>query len=65
MNRNADGRGNLTVRGLTVRGLAIRCLKAGPLVIVLALGLTLSACDKCGDFFWEKPGSCKNVPAPN
>jgi hypothetical protein len=60
MNRNADGRGNVTVRGL-----AIRCLKAGPLVAMLALGLALSGCDKCGDFFWEKPGSCKSGPAPN
>jgi hypothetical protein len=60
MNRNADGRGNVTVRGV-----AIRCLKVGPLVAVLALGLALGACDKCGDFFWEKPGSCKSGPAPN
>jgi hypothetical protein len=59
MNRNADRRGNVTVRGL-----AIRCLKAGPLVAVLALGLALSACDKCGDFFWQH-GSCKSGPPPN
>ena len=45
--------------------LALRCLKAGPLIAVLTLGLALSACDKCGDFFWEKPGTCKSGPAPN
>lgn len=44
--------------------LALRCLKAGPLIAVLTLGLALSACDKCGDFFWEKPGTCKSGPAP-
>jgi hypothetical protein len=32
---------------------------------MLALGLSLSACDKCGDYFWEKPGACKSGPAPN
>jgi hypothetical protein len=34
----------------------------------LALGLTLSACDKCGDFIWNKPPGpayCKGGPAPN
>jgi hypothetical protein len=45
--------------------LASRVLKAGPLVAALALGLALSACDRCGDFFWEKPGTCKNGSAPN
>ena len=31
--------------------------------LLLALGtlaLTLSGCDKCGDFFWNKPGACRN-----
>jgi hypothetical protein len=32
---------------------------------VLALGLARSACDKCSDFYWEKPGTCKSGPAPN
>lgn len=32
---------------------------------VLAFGLTLSACDKCGDFPWSNPGSCKAGPSPN
>jgi hypothetical protein len=50
---------------MTIRDLASRALRAVPLVAVLALGLTLSACDKCSDFFWEKPGSCKSGPAPN
>ena len=36
-----------------------------PLVAALALGLTLSACDRCGDFFWEKqPATCKAMPPP-
>jgi hypothetical protein len=47
-------------------GLVRRCLRIGPLVVVLALSLGLSACDKCGDFFWQKqPGACKGGPAPN
>jgi hypothetical protein len=50
---------------MKLTNLAARLLKAGPLIAVLGLGLALSACDKCGDFFWEKPGSCKNGPAPN
>jgi len=58
--------GNRDTRStMKLENLALRCLKAGPLVAVLALGLALSACDKCGDFFWEKPGSCKSGPAPN
>lgn len=27
------------------------------LVTVLALGLMLAGCDKCGDWFWNKPAS--------
>ncbi len=27
------------------------------LACLLALGLTLSACDKCGDWFWNRPSS--------
>jgi hypothetical protein len=50
---------------MTIRDLASRVLRAVPLVAVLGFGLALSACDKCGDFFWEKPGSCKSGPAPN
>lgn len=50
---------------MTIRDLASRALRAVPLVAVLALGLTLSACDKCFDFPWDKPGSCKSGPAPN
>jgi hypothetical protein len=50
---------------MTIRDLASRALRAIPLVAVLGLGLTLSACDKCFDFPWDKPGSCKNGPAPN
>jgi len=37
-------------------------------VCALALGLLLSACDKCGDFIWDKPSSpsyCKSGPPPN
>ena len=36
-----------------------------PVIAALALGLTLSACDRCGDFFWQRPGACKNGPAPS
>jgi hypothetical protein len=50
---------------MKVRDLALRLCKAVLLMAVLALGLALSACDKCGDFFWERPGACKNGPAPN
>lgn len=50
---------------MTVRELMRRCAKAAPLVAVLALGLALSACDKCGDFPWNQPGSCKAGPAPS
>jgi hypothetical protein len=42
-----------------------RCVRIGPLAAVLALSLTLAACDKCGDFFWQtRPGACKAGPAP-
>jgi hypothetical protein len=50
---------------MTVRELLRRCLKVAPLAAVLGLSLALSACDKCGDFFWNSTGSCKNGPAPN
>ena len=50
----------------TAPRLAARRVRLGPLVAVLALGLALSACDRCGDFFWQKqPGACKSGPAPN
>ncbi len=53
-------------RAATARRRAGWRAKLGPLVAVLALGLALSACDRCGDFFWQKqPGACKNGPAPN
>jgi hypothetical protein len=53
-------------REARVARLAARCVRLGPLVAVLALGLALSACDRCGDFFWQtQPGSCKSGPAPN
>jgi len=45
--------------------LARRRVRLVPLVAVLAMGLALSACDRCGDFFWQKPGACKSGPAPN
>jgi hypothetical protein len=50
---------------MKVRNLLLRCLKAGPLIAALTLGLALSACDKCFDFPWSQPGSCKTAPAPN
>ena len=43
-----------------------RRVRLVPLVAVLGLGLALSGCDKCSDFFWQKqPGACKAGPAPN
>jgi hypothetical protein len=46
--------------------LAGRRIRLVPLVAVLGLGLALSGCDKCTDFFWQKqPGACKAGPAPN
>jgi len=49
-------------RGACTRSGAAR---AATLIAVLALGLTLSACDKCGDFIWQKePGACKGGPPP-
>ncbi len=50
---------------MTLTDLMHRCRKAAPLIAVLALGLALAACDKCMDFPWEKPASCKRGPAPN
>jgi hypothetical protein len=40
-------------------------LRIVPLAAVLALSLALSACDRCGDYFWQQQGSCKAGPAPN
>ena len=39
-----------------------RCLKALPLLAALALGLTLAACDHCGD--WNTH-SCHTQPDPH
>jgi hypothetical protein len=50
---------------MRIRHLASRALRVVPLIAVLGLGLALSACDKCFDFPWDKPGSCKSGPAPN
>ena len=46
--------------------LAGRRVRLVPFVAVLGLGLALSGCDKCSDFFWQKqPGACKAGPTPN
>jgi hypothetical protein len=50
---------------MTSRDLLRRCLKVAPLAAVLGLSLALSACDKCFDFPWDRPGTCKTAPAPN
>ncbi len=50
---------------MKIRDLASRALRALPLVAVLGLGLALSACDKCGDFPWDRPSSCKSGPPAN
>jgi len=50
---------------MTFRELLHRCARVAPLAAVLGLSLALSACDKCFDFPWDRPGSCKNGPAPN
>ena len=38
-----------------------------PALAALALALTLTACDSCGDFPWQnnRPGSCHGAPPPN
>ena len=46
---------------MTVKKLLRRCAKAAPLAAVLAASLALSACDKCFDFPWDRPGSCKSA----
>jgi hypothetical protein len=50
---------------MKLKGIVSRCVKVAPLAAVLAMSLALSACDKCFDFPWDRPGSCKNGPAPN
>jgi hypothetical protein len=40
------------------------CLKALPVLAVLALGFALAACDRCGDFDWQGH-ACHTHPAPN
>ncbi len=50
---------------MTIRKLASRALRALALVAVLGFGLTLSACDKCGDFFWNRPDACRSGPPAN
>ena len=42
-----------------------RCVRIAPLAAVLAASLALSACDKCFDFPWDRPGTCKSAPPPN
>jgi hypothetical protein len=50
---------------MTFGKLMSRCLRFAPIAAVLTLGLALSACDVCGDFFWQKqPGACRAAPAP-
>ena len=31
---------------------------------VLLLAATAAACDKCGDFVWNKPGACRDYGPP-
>jgi hypothetical protein len=38
-----------------------RACKVLPIIAVLTLGLALSACDHCGDFFWQS-GACHATP---
>jgi hypothetical protein len=38
------------------------------IAMLLALGLMLGACDKCGDWFWSRPSgpaSCKGSLPPH
>ncbi len=47
-------------------GPAARATRWLPVLAALMLGLTLAACDRSGDFFWEKqPATCKAVPPPS
>jgi len=50
---------------MKTQGLAVRGLKIAALAAVLAFGLALAGCDKCGDFFWQRPGYCKAGPTPS
>jgi hypothetical protein len=50
---------------MKLKELMRRCIKVAPLAAVLAASLALSACDRCFDFPWNQPGSCKHVPPPN
>lgn len=34
------------------------------IALVVALGLSVSACDKCGNWFGQKPGACGVEPLP-
>lgn len=34
------------------------------IAVVVALGLSVSACDKCGNWFNMKPNSCGAEPLP-
>jgi hypothetical protein len=52
------------IPAVTTRGL--RGARLAPFVAALALGLALSACDKCFDFPWQtRPGVCKSGQTPN
>ena len=63
MSRNDASREVSADAGTRLAGRRVRLL---PLVAVLGLGLAVSGCDKCTDFFWQKqPGACKAGPAPN
>ncbi|BAF90143.1 MULTISPECIES: hypothetical protein [Azorhizobium] len=33
------------------------------LAVIAALGLSVSGCDKCGDYFWQKTGPAKTCSA--
>jgi hypothetical protein len=48
--------------------MAVKAKQISIILAVVTLGLAVSSCDKCGDWFWnsraEAPQSCKGGPAP-
>jgi hypothetical protein len=39
-------------------------IRAATLLGLFALALPLGGCDKCLNFFWEKPNACRDYAPP-
>jgi hypothetical protein len=35
------------------------------LAVLLVIGLGLTGCDKCGDYFFNRPGACRGGTGPS